>query len=107
MAKSKNPEQRSATAGDSGAQPTGDEVYNPTPSAAGGAEPASEGGSAGGEPAPATSGYENLRDAAVELRRQATQLYRQSQAYAGGRPVPLLSGAFVAGLLVGLLTGRD
>ena len=95
MAKSKNPKQRSTTS-DPDAQPAGEEVYKTPPSSA--AEQADLGAQ--------TSETEDLREAAAEVRRQTSRLYARSGAYAEGRGAPLVGGAFVVGLLFGLLSGR-
>ena len=99
MAKSKDPKQRSATS-DPAAQPTGEEVYKtPASSAAEDAELSTQG--------TPTSEHEELREVAAKVRRQAAQIYVRSQAYAGERTAPIVGGAFVVGLLIGLLLGRD
>lgn len=116
MAKQKRPEQRSAKSStplpdQSAPQPTGDEVFDQGGAAAPAAGPA---GPAGGEEenlarmqALAAEYYERLTESAAQLTEQAQQLYGSSQSYVQNHPGPTVSSAFVVGLLVGLLVGRD
>ena len=55
----------------------------------------------------ATEYYQKLSEAATRLTEQSRKLYDMSHDYARQHPVELIAGAFVAGLVVGLLTGRD
>ena len=96
MATSKDPEQRPATPAPE-AQPAGEEVTQTSASPV-----ADEAGLRA-----RTSEPEELREVAAEVRRQTVRLYAKGRAYAGGRATPFVGGAFLLGLLAGLLLGRD
>lgn len=55
----------------------------------------------------ATEYYQKLSEAAARLTEQSKQLYDMSHEYAREHPVGLIAGAFVAGLLVGLISNRN
>lgn len=55
----------------------------------------------------ATEYYRKLSEAAARLTEQSKQLYDMSHEYAREHPVGVIAGAFVAGLLVGLISNRD
>jgi hypothetical protein len=118
MATKRNPEERSttgpATPGENAAFPTGEEVSKPA------AEPrpaatrqrrdtqaAAEQPDLDDLQAMAADYYRRLTGTADQITRQARTVYDTGRGYVRSYPLGTFAGAFVVGVVIGVLMGRD
>ncbi len=124
MAKRKNPEERSATTqpqpGQAPAQPTGGEVYQRTQKPVKMTGPARLGDDVEETPvteedaaemegllSTASAYYDRLLETADRLSDQASEAYDSSRLMVRDHPGTTVLGAFVVGVVVGMLLGRQ
>jgi hypothetical protein len=111
MAKKNYPEQRSsrfAEGTNTPSQPTGEEVFRKDnePAATGETAPSADELQAGVEEL-AGDYYKKLAETTNELADEARALYEAGSRFLSDYPAVMMGGAFLGGVLLGMLTYRD